>query len=887
MTTTSLRRTLLSVGLAAAVLAPGRASAVTQSYCSFPSPLTTWTLNQNAFEALGSEIRLTDAVANETGSAWLTTPVAITATTSFHFYFTFQIGPNAPGGEGLAFVLHNDPAGAAALGGGVAQMGYGGITPSVIVEFDTIKNSANDLASNHVGLMLNGSNTVHTASATPGFTMANGGVLSAWVDYDGNAKTVSVYLAKTNVKPGAALFTHALNLYTQLGSAGQMYVGFTAATGASPQLNEHDVYELEFSSTGIPCQCEGDAFCSGATPACGASGICTICSATNHTACTGATPTCDVPVNTCVGCLTNADCGGGKPICDSMSLTCRACTTNADCGGNTPVCAMTGPSAGTCVVCTTDANCPPTMQRCAPTNTCVQCLSASDCGGDTPICNAGTCRPCASDADCGGATPACEVWGACGQCSPTNASACHGGTSVCDFPTGTCVACEFNTDCGGSTPTCDTTTHTCRPCMANADCVNNPSGPACATSGMKAGTCVLCAANGDCTSPATPVCDTVSNTCVACLTNADCMAPTPVCNAQDLCVQCLTSSDCSGATPVCDPVSSQCQPCANDYAAQNPGPLSCPTAALPACQIAGSPLAGQCGVCSSIDDMLCVTQPATPVCVTSSATCGCNADTDCMPDSYCDTSAAATGTCTPGCRVMNGLDNCATGKYCTKQDGTVGACMAEPCNQNSDCAAPNPVCDTIVQPHVCVACLNDTDCAMGLVCDTMSHCVECTSQKTGNCSAAQTGARCLASETCGCATDADCGGATSGRVCDPTQHTCTTGCRGSGGNGCPPPMVCSSSDGMIGKCETSMATSSSTSSSTGAGGADGGPGGGGAGGGATAHAVSQSVGCGCRVGAEDEGARGGLAALAAAIALVRRRRRSTQSSPNGERTVRG
>jgi MYXO-CTERM domain-containing protein len=46
--------------------------------------------------------------------------------------------------------------------------------------------------------------------------------------------------------------------------------------------------------------------------------------------------------------------------------------------------------------------------------------------------------------------------------------------------------------------------------------------------------------------------------------------------------------------------------------------------------------------------------------------------------------------------------------------------------------------------------------------------------------------------------DADCGGATSGQVC--AGQTCQTGCRGSGGNGCPSGLVCSSTGGGAGSC---------------------------------------------------------------------------------------
>src|SRR5262249_41639529 len=114
--TTSPRNLLVATALLATSLcAAAPAGAVTQSYCSFPTALTTWTLNGNAFEALSSEIRLTNVVANEAASAFLNTPVAITATTSFHAHYRVQMGPNATGGDGIAFILHNSAAGASAL----------------------------------------------------------------------------------------------------------------------------------------------------------------------------------------------------------------------------------------------------------------------------------------------------------------------------------------------------------------------------------------------------------------------------------------------------------------------------------------------------------------------------------------------------------------------------------------------------------------------------------------------------------------------------------------------------------------------------------------------------------------------------------------------------
>ncbi len=867
----------------AVALGPCRAWAVTENFCSFPPSLTTWTYNGNAFEQGNAVIRLTDdLVLSEASSAFITTPIPITAATVLHAYFRFSMGPNPAGGDGVAFVLQNSPTGAAALGGFSTSMGYGGITPSVVIEFGTFKNTGGTEPANNVSMVLNGSTTANVATNTsPGFIMAGAGILSAWVDYNPTGTLFSVYLSTTATKPATPVLTHSTAL-TALGT--QMYVGFSSATGATAQEgNENDIYELEVSTAGVPCACEGDSACSGAagTPACDAAGICAICSATNASGCPLAMPVCDVPLNTCVGCLSNANCASPTPICDTTALTCRACNpAKPDCSAPTPLCDQTAGSAndGDCVLCLSNADCSnASIPRCNAANVCVQCLSAADCGGDSPVCDAaGTCTACASDADCVGSAngPACEVWGACGQCSSTNASQCTGGDAICDFPSGTCVSCEFNTDCtSAAAPACDTTTHLCQPCATDADCAGNLGGPVCETApGLKQGSCVLCAADTDCTNPATPVCDTVSNQCVGCLTSANCAAPTAVCSPTEICVGCLTSANCSGATPACNPTSSQCTACASDYSATNPGPDPCPTAALAACQPATSPLVGTCQVCSSLNDSACVTTATTPVCYAPTAVCGCNLDTDCNTNFYCDTTAVVSGVCTAGCRVVGdaGASNCASGDYCTVTDGTVGVCMSEPCNSNAECAAPTPVCNTVkTPPFACVACLNNPDCPTGQVCDqTMNKCVQCTSNTS--CTTAATGPVCLGNETCGCTKDGDCGGP--GTACDGTTHTCGTGCHTTGGNGCPSGETCVAGDGgTLGQCQTGTTT---TSSGTGASGNGGGmaTGTGGAGGAAT-RTVTQAIGCGCRVGPDgDEGRLGALAAVALALAFSRRRR---------------
>ena len=262
---------------------------------------------------------------------------------------------------------------------------------------------------------------------------------------------------------------------------------------------------------------------------------------------------------------------------------------------------------------------------------------------------------------------------------------------------------------------------------------------------------------------------------------------------------CTSSASCSATTPVCDVVSGKCVGCQADYADQNAAPLSCPTAAKPACQVAGSS-AGACVECTGENTSACDGQHDRPACVEAASACGCTEDGDCDEGEYCDAKNGAAGLCATGCRVQGGADTCPEGQACSKHDGTVGTCAGEGCETTGCSTAPNLVCDTQAATPSCVQCLKDADCGDTKVCDTKAKkCVECTGANKQACSAKGSGAACLAANVCGCVADSDCGSATSGRVCDPSTHACRVGCRDSGGNRCPSGQICSTDNG-IGTC---------------------------------------------------------------------------------------
>jgi hypothetical protein len=195
-----------------------------------------------------------------------------------------------------------------------------------------------------------------------------------------------------------------------------------------------------------------------------------------------------------------------------------------------------------------------------------------------------------------------------------------------------------------------------------------------------------------------------------------------------------------------------------------------------------------------------------PECLASLGVCGCS-DTD--GDSECGGSMSGVvcngpaGICIPGCSTAANRNRCPAGQMCSDMTGRIGTCIAaQGCQSNADCMPPRPICDTAVMPRVCVQCLMDAQCLPPLICDATATkiCVECTVGRTQNCTAQNTGARCLANNTCGCTTDSDCGAANSGRVCNGVLGRCTFGCRGVGGNGCPAPLVCTSTTNTIGTC---------------------------------------------------------------------------------------
>jgi hypothetical protein len=468
----------------AVVAAASSAEASTVGFCNFSNAgqLQGVQLEGSAVTNSGV-VGLTTDSTNQSGSAWLKTPVALTATTivKTHFRFRMYFNSDATGGDGITFSMQNKST-TANSGGSLA---VSGLSPAVSVEFDTNKDNQDDPNGNHVGVIVNGKTNQHLAYASPPFNMKNGNVTDVWVDYTPSDKKLRVYMAQNAPKPATALLTTSIDLYAAtdaFGAGNTVIMGFTGST--SSEVNHQDVTYWVLTNDGtaptdcIPCVNDNDCSVVPSTPAClPSTGFCAECSATNTSHCTGSTPVCDTNVGVCVECNTSSDCSGNTPVCDNH--VCVACTGDYD--GNPP-------PPDTC-----QAPAKPACQGAGQLQgACTQCSStnATQCAFPRPVCitgsGAGSCG-CNVDADCGGVSsglicsgnicvagcrPGADGGAGNGNgCDTSSGFAC----SVADGGTvGNCTkGCTSDGECNPPIGRCDLNTNKCVQCLSSADCQNN------------------------------------------------------------------------------------------------------------------------------------------------------------------------------------------------------------------------------------------------------------------------------------------------------------------------------------------------------------------------------------------------------------------------------
>jgi hypothetical protein len=174
-----------------------------------------WTLNGTGAAINNNGITLSQGTGH-TRSAFFGYPLYVGA---FEASFIYS---SQGGADGVAFVLQNDPRGAAALGGGGGGLGYSGITPSVAVELNIYDNDNQDPG---VGFGVNGSVGAY-GSAAP-VSLTSGNQIQVDVVYMNNLLQATF----TDLTTLSAFTTnYSVNIPSTVG-ASTAYVGVTGASG--------------------------------------------------------------------------------------------------------------------------------------------------------------------------------------------------------------------------------------------------------------------------------------------------------------------------------------------------------------------------------------------------------------------------------------------------------------------------------------------------------------------------------------------------------------------------------------------------------------------------------------------------------------------------------
>lgn len=186
---------------------------------SFNDFLSSLTLVKNA-TLIFNKLRLTESELWQSGNVYLNYPVFVIdsndQTIDWSASFVFSMGGGTRG-DGISFIMQSQASDAGASGVGI---GYQGISKSIAVAFDTVKNNlddagkpVNDPNNNHIEINING-NVNSLVTYIPPFdlcgTTGQSDLRYSWIDYTGGV--LKVYLSVSNAKPGSPNMTQELNL---------------------------------------------------------------------------------------------------------------------------------------------------------------------------------------------------------------------------------------------------------------------------------------------------------------------------------------------------------------------------------------------------------------------------------------------------------------------------------------------------------------------------------------------------------------------------------------------------------------------------------------------------------------------------------------------------
>lgn len=205
-----------------------------------------------------NELELNPAYQGVRGSAFQRTPASVYG--GFYTRFTFRITPAGPGGDGMTFVIHNDPGGVLALGGSGRALGVGGMRNALSIDLRNYNGGRPDWHGIGVATGGTGSLSAYTSYLGPGLVQATTdyadgmihmleisyvpGTVKVWLD--GTLEIEVAYSLETGGTLAGGSSVGGLSLI----DGHKAYIGFTASTGAVRET--HDVFTWDFWSEGRP-----------------------------------------------------------------------------------------------------------------------------------------------------------------------------------------------------------------------------------------------------------------------------------------------------------------------------------------------------------------------------------------------------------------------------------------------------------------------------------------------------------------------------------------------------------------------------------------------------------------------------------------------------------
>ena len=208
-----------------------------------PNLTGTFILNGNATQPSPNTYDLTQAVGNQSGSAW--NSVTLNLTQPFSFDVDMFFGYNNNGADGIAFLLQQVNTSVGSSGGG---LGYQGISPSFCIEFDTWRNSNNsDPYYDHIAVQKNGNlnhsgnNNLQSPVGFPpnNLNIENGQWHNVIFTWDPSMFNFKVFFN------GIVVVNYYADIVSDIFSNNpNVYWGFTAATGGANNLQRFRVNSL-------------------------------------------------------------------------------------------------------------------------------------------------------------------------------------------------------------------------------------------------------------------------------------------------------------------------------------------------------------------------------------------------------------------------------------------------------------------------------------------------------------------------------------------------------------------------------------------------------------------------------------------------------------------